>query len=1428
MQIKRNFSKILSILLTAALMAGLLTALPVSASVDGTPTQLGTSGTYWHYDTAAETLTISGTGNMPNFASAAGQPWAAFRNAIKTVVIESGVTSIGNWAFNQCGNLETATIPDSVQNIGDAVFALCAKLESIIIGTDVTSMGFSVFSGCTSLTSITFKSETPPTFGTDVFHLVPAATQISVPCMRIAAYQTALTTPNNVLETRTVIGCVLPAVCPLCDPDNIAWHNATPPAFTDGDTITIFDGARGILTVPEDTTVTITGTAKTTFTSYSGIWLDIGNNSTVIWEADYTFISPEAFNDAIAIFESGTFLMTGGKIEAVGSQPYAIVVSESARAIITGGELIATGGSAVFSFDNSTAAISTAVEITGDFELGGNSIIFTYDPDIVAIQGLRHGFTTVSQWTQLNWAVESGKSGVNFTRGGNDGFIVIPCVTVHEPAAVTNVTELEAAIAGGAKHIIINGGINITADAAIDGNGATLWVGAIGGGELFEINNGAELTLANITLVGAGEVRGVSVNNGTLIMNDGALIKNGNVNFGGGVLIADDGKLTLNGGIIKGNTATVGGNNVWQAGAAANALRTAIGNITDTDITLTQDIIWEGQLEINNGKTLNIDTNGYTLTLLNAEKNDGAVIVTDGGSLNVTGTGAVNIIKFGSGSGSVGLYVRGTDSSAAVSNVTVICSGAGSSAFGVSAYEKAQITVTGDIKAIAESYTVGAYANDSVITVGGGITVGDGSEYNDPIHVRNGAEVIIDGIITMPGNGDFIWFGPGIENFMNRDDGVPCLEKSGYLIYTDGVSSVWVKCVYKIASEADCTVCVCGETGLNKSCTSGNPCLAHPIVCQIGTTDYQSLAEALAAVGGTGTSEPTTIKLLQDITHNTQITINNRNVEIDTNGFTLTLSNTEDGEAAVDISGGGKLLMDDSGGGGINVFSYSTASGSAVTVADGFAELSSIIASGSMGGGVFAIDGSEVIVNGNIIAVSSGVYASFGSQVTVNGNVTSTGDNSVGVLASFGGEVTVTGNVEGVGNGINAIGAEVTVFGNVSSSGGFSMAVSAENAKVTVGGNVIASGDFAFGVIADSGAEVIIDGAITINAVNDAIYIAIYFDDVSVTEFEKGDGVACTVKPGYWLYTDGISSVWVKDTTYVCADECACLNCDCNCTNKNCHDCGTCEECNPPCDCGDCEKCNPVTGCPDDCDCDDCNPVTGCPDDCDCEDCNPVTGCPNDCDCEDCNPECVHVWSAWSNGSWGTRKCDNCDETESRARPSTGGGGSGSGSSDSTPSPAPSNIIQSGTSTFIVNIPQTAISAISSNIPVNQLKISATGNVNVSVGEDYAGQNAVLVRFNATTGELEFVSAAQVGANGSANMNITQTGDFLVLTFKTGDVTGTGEVQTNDALAILKHVAGTAPLNSVQLFVANGKQGDTGTTDALNILRYVAGLIDKI
>ena len=115
------------------------------------------------------TLTISGTGDMTNYSSSSSVPWHSSSSSIKTVVIGSGVTSIGDDAFSYCSSLTSITIPDSVTSIGERAFSCCSSLTSITIPDSVTSIGGHAFSDCSSLTSITIP-DSVTSIGSSAFY----------------------------------------------------------------------------------------------------------------------------------------------------------------------------------------------------------------------------------------------------------------------------------------------------------------------------------------------------------------------------------------------------------------------------------------------------------------------------------------------------------------------------------------------------------------------------------------------------------------------------------------------------------------------------------------------------------------------------------------------------------------------------------------------------------------------------------------------------------------------------------------------------------------------------------------------------------------------------------------------------------------------------------------------------------------------------------------------------------------------------------------------------------------------------------------------------------------------------------------------------------------------------------------------------------
>ncbi len=149
---KRFLSLFLTLLIIISSVP--MTAQPVSAASSGT---CGENLT-WSLDVTTGVLTISGTGEMKDYDYDINYyvaPWYTSNSYIKTVIIEEGVTSIGNYAFYGCDSITSIMIPDSVSSIGDCAFEDCFSLTSITIPDSVSSIGSSVFSGCTSITSIT-------------------------------------------------------------------------------------------------------------------------------------------------------------------------------------------------------------------------------------------------------------------------------------------------------------------------------------------------------------------------------------------------------------------------------------------------------------------------------------------------------------------------------------------------------------------------------------------------------------------------------------------------------------------------------------------------------------------------------------------------------------------------------------------------------------------------------------------------------------------------------------------------------------------------------------------------------------------------------------------------------------------------------------------------------------------------------------------------------------------------------------------------------------------------------------------------------------------------------------------------------------------------------------------------------------------------
>ena len=125
------------------------------------------------------TLTISGSGAMPDYSLSLRAPWYDYRYAITTVIVGDSVTTIGNYAFDNCVGSTSITIGNSVTMIGTYAFYSCYGFTSITIPNSVTTIGNNAFYSCHGLTSITIPNSVTM-IGNSAFSSCEGLTAINV------------------------------------------------------------------------------------------------------------------------------------------------------------------------------------------------------------------------------------------------------------------------------------------------------------------------------------------------------------------------------------------------------------------------------------------------------------------------------------------------------------------------------------------------------------------------------------------------------------------------------------------------------------------------------------------------------------------------------------------------------------------------------------------------------------------------------------------------------------------------------------------------------------------------------------------------------------------------------------------------------------------------------------------------------------------------------------------------------------------------------------------------------------------------------------------------------------------------------------------------------------------------------------------------
>lgn len=107
------------------------------------------------------TLTISGKGEMEHAEGNSGYAWGTDnqsldRNSIKKIVVEEGVTTLGEYIFWDCESLTEVKLPKTLTTLGKQCFKSCTSLKSITLPNNISLIEESAFENCSALETVTF------------------------------------------------------------------------------------------------------------------------------------------------------------------------------------------------------------------------------------------------------------------------------------------------------------------------------------------------------------------------------------------------------------------------------------------------------------------------------------------------------------------------------------------------------------------------------------------------------------------------------------------------------------------------------------------------------------------------------------------------------------------------------------------------------------------------------------------------------------------------------------------------------------------------------------------------------------------------------------------------------------------------------------------------------------------------------------------------------------------------------------------------------------------------------------------------------------------------------------------------------------------------------------------------------------------------
>lgn len=287
----RKICSVLTVLILIALCLFLLPTQSQAADIPGA----GVCGENLIYTYVNDLLMIQGSGPMTNFDYENKAPWETPDSPIKRIIIHDGVTSIGDYAFSSCTQLEELTLPGTLTQIGKNAFTGCS-IKTLTLPDSVESIGSSAFSYCDNLTDLTLSSNLK-TIGESAFYN----------CLKLQD----VTIPANVskIESSAFSACTSLTKIQV-DTNNAAYISDESGVLFDKDLTTLVQmpgGFTGSYTVPS----TVTSISDRAFHTCRGL-------AEVILPDGLTSIGADAFSFCTNL----TTLSIPGSVTSFGEAPF--------------------------------------------------------------------------------------------------------------------------------------------------------------------------------------------------------------------------------------------------------------------------------------------------------------------------------------------------------------------------------------------------------------------------------------------------------------------------------------------------------------------------------------------------------------------------------------------------------------------------------------------------------------------------------------------------------------------------------------------------------------------------------------------------------------------------------------------------------------------------------------------------------------------------------------------------------------------------------------------------------------------------------------------------------------------------------------------------------------------------------------------------